>query len=88
MQCFERIGECISVVHIDLVNFQIIQRNGGPALPPALPHEIRWKDTVRSTFGDEVVTTMRVAGFKGKYVFHCHNLEHEDRGMMPRFDVV
>lgn len=35
------------------------------------PHEIGWKDTVALNVGDEVVITMRVAGFKGKYVFHC-----------------
>jgi spore coat protein A, manganese oxidase len=70
-------------VHIHLVNFQILQRNGGPALP----HEIGWKDTVALNVGDEVVIGMRVEGFKGRYLFHCHNLEHEDRGMMARFDV-
>lgn len=70
-------------VHLHLVNFQILQRNG--AAP--LPHEIGFKDTVALNVGDEVVVGMRVEGFKGKYVLHCHNLEHEDRGMMARFDV-
>jgi spore coat protein A, manganese oxidase len=73
----------IHPVHIHLVNFQIRERNGGPALP----HEIGWKDTVALNVGDEVVVGMRVEGFKGRYLFHCHNLEHEDRGMMARFDV-
>ena len=26
--------------------------------------------------------------FPGPFVFHCHNLEHEDVFMMARFDVV
>ena len=26
--------------------------------------------------------------FKGKYVLHCHNLEHEDSGMMLNFEIV
>jgi len=73
----------IHPVHIHLVNFQILERNSGPALP----HEIGWKDTVALNVGDEVVVGMRVEGFKGRYLFHCHNLEHEDRGMMARFDV-
>ncbi|WP_462220493.1 multicopper oxidase domain-containing protein [Ferruginibacter sp.] len=25
---------------------------------------------------------------KGKYVLHCHNLEHEDSGMMLNFEIV
>ena len=70
-------------VHLHLVNFQILQRNGGAALP----HETGLKDTVALNVGDEVVIGMRVEGFKGRYLFHCHNLEHEDRGMMARFDV-
>ena len=27
-------------------------------------------------------------GYRGKYVFHCHNLEHEDMMMMANFEVV
>ncbi|HXW92539.1 MAG TPA: multicopper oxidase domain-containing protein [Terriglobales bacterium] len=71
-------------IHIHLMNFQILQRNGGPPLP----HEVGLKDTVALNVGDEVVVGMRVAGFRGRYLFHCHNLEHEDRGMMARFDVL
>jgi spore coat protein A, manganese oxidase len=70
-------------VHIHLLNFQILRRNGGSALP----HETGWKDTVALSVGEEVVVGMRVEGYAGRYVFHCHNLEHEDRGMMARFDV-
>lgn len=71
-------------VHIHLVNFQILQRNGRPPLS----YEAGFKDTVALNVGDEVVVGMRVNGFRGKYLLHCHNLEHEDRGMMARFDVV
>jgi spore coat protein A, manganese oxidase len=70
-------------IHIHLLNFQILQRNGGPALP----HEMGWKDTVALNVGDEVLVGMPVEGFTGRYLFHCHNLEHEDRGMMARYDV-
>lgn len=80
---FREKHKVIHPVHIHLVNFQILERNGGPALP----HEMGWKDTVGLNVGDEVVVGMRVEGFKGRYLFHCHNLEHEDRGMMARFDV-
>ncbi len=26
--------------------------------------------------------------FTSKYVYHCHNLEHEDMGMMRNYEVV
>jgi FtsP/CotA-like multicopper oxidase with cupredoxin domain len=31
---------------------------------------------------------MQFANFRGRYVFHCHNLDHEDRDMMSQFDVI
>jgi spore coat protein A len=31
---------------------------------------------------------MQFIDFTGPYVFHCHNIEHEDMRMMTRFDVV
>jgi FtsP/CotA-like multicopper oxidase with cupredoxin domain len=30
---------------------------------------------------------IRWKGFRGIYVFHCHNLEHEDHDMMSQFEV-
>jgi spore coat protein A, manganese oxidase len=31
---------------------------------------------------------MTFAGLRGRYVFHCHNIEHEDHDMMTQFEVV
>ena len=31
---------------------------------------------------------MKFQTFRGRYVFHCHNVEHEDLAMMARFDSV
>ena len=70
-------------VHLHLANFQILKRNGRP---PA-DYESGLKDTAALDVGDEVEIAVRFPGYKGKYLFHCHNLEHEDRGMMARFDV-
>jgi spore coat protein A len=28
-----------------------------------------------------------VHGYRGRYVFHCHNLEHEDMAMVANFRV-
>jgi FtsP/CotA-like multicopper oxidase with cupredoxin domain len=70
--------------HVHLVNFQILDRNGHP------PHEYErgWKDTLRLDSGDDVNVIMRFDGYRGRYLMHCHNLEHEDYDMMMRFDVV
>jgi len=51
-------------------------------------HERGWKDTLRLDSGDEVRVIMRFDGYRGRYLMHCHNLEHEDYDMMMRFDVV
>jgi spore coat protein A len=70
--------------HVHLTHFQVLERNGKP--PP--PHEGGWKDTV-SLEGDETVSVVvRFDGYRGRYLLHCHNLEHEDHDMMARFDVV
>jgi FtsP/CotA-like multicopper oxidase with cupredoxin domain len=35
-----------------------------------------------------VVVRMRFTDFTGKFVFHCHILNHEDNGMMAVIEVV
>jgi len=70
--------------HIHLVNFQILDRNG----QPPRDYERGWKDTLRLDSGDDVRVIMRFDGYRGRYLMHCHNLEHEDYDMMMRFDVV
>ncbi|WP_281848787.1 multicopper oxidase domain-containing protein [Dyella sp. GSA-30] len=69
--------------HIHAVQFQILTRNGEP---PA-PHERGWKDTVRLVEGDDVRVAVRFDAYPGRYLLHCHNLEHEDHDMMARFDI-
>jgi len=81
---FHETRSVVHPVHLHLVNFQILERNG----KPPLAHETGWKDTVALTTGEEVRLIARFGGYRGRYLLHCHNLEHEDRGMMARFDVV
>jgi spore coat protein A len=38
--------------------------------------------------GKEIEVIARFTGYRGRYVFHCHNLEHEDMGMMANLRVV
>ena len=70
--------------HVHLAHFQILERNG----KPPLPHERGWKDTAALDGGDEVLLLLRFEQFHGRYMLHCHNLEHEDHAMMARIDVV
>jgi spore coat protein A len=89
-------------IHLHLVRFQILDRRKydtftytttgelrytSPAIFPD-PHEAGWKDTVQAH--SEMVTRIiiRFEGFVGRYVWHCHILEHEDNEMMRPYDVV
>jgi spore coat protein A, manganese oxidase len=71
-------------VHLHLVHFKVLSRNNGEPLPT----DSGWKDTVDLTAGERATVIARFDGFRGRYVFHCHNLEHEDMMMMANFEVV
>ena len=58
---------------------------GPQAIPP---NEVAWKDTVRVNPGEKTTIAARFDGFAGRYVYHCHVLEHEDHDMMRPFDVL
>ncbi len=47
-----------------------------------------WKDTVLVMPGETVRVIRRFADFTGLFLYHCHNLEHEDMGMMRNFEIV
>jgi spore coat protein A, manganese oxidase len=89
-------------IHLHLVRFQILDRRPydpwtyqttgqlkftGPPVPPE-PSEAGWKDTVRAH--PKMVTRIIVPfeGFTGRYVWHCHILEHEDNEMMRPYEVI
>ncbi len=44
-----------------------------------------WKDTVLVMPGERVKIIKPFEDFKGLFMYHCHNLEHEDMGMMRDF---
>ena len=70
--------------HVHLAHFQILERNG----KPPLAHERGWKDTAALGPGEDMLVMIRFEQFRGRFMLHCHNLEHEDHSMMSRFDVV
>lgn len=71
-------------IHIHLVQFQILNVNG----QPQDPSKHGWKDVFLIAPGGEVTVAARFDGYTGKFLMHCHNLEHEDMGMMADFEVV
>jgi spore coat protein A len=94
--------EDVHPIHLHLVRFQVLDRRPfdqfhyfakgelsyiGHALPPD-PAEAGWKDTVRAD--PQMVTRIivRFEGYAGRYVWHCHILEHEDNEMMRPFEVL
>ncbi len=46
-----------------------------------------WKDTVLVMPGEEIEIAKPFSDYPGLYLYHCHNLEHEDMGMMRNFFV-
>ena len=89
-------------IHLHLVRFQILDRQRfdgfayanqnvlryrGAAIPPEAS-EAGWKDTVRADPGMITRIIIPFEGYTGRYVWHCHILEHEDNEMMRPFDVV
>ncbi len=73
-------------MHIHALQFQVLSRTGGRGA--LIPTETGWKDTVMLMPGETVRTIMTFGQNKGKYVVHCHNLEHEEDGMMLQFEIV
>jgi spore coat protein A, manganese oxidase len=89
-------------IHLHLVRFQILDRQAfdtdtlqfkgtmrvmGPRLPPE-PYEAGWKDTVRAEPGFITRIIVKFEGYTGRYVWHCHVLEHAANEMMRPFEVV
>ncbi|WP_454856031.1 multicopper oxidase family protein [Promicromonospora soli] len=70
-------------IHLHLNPFQVLSRGiGDPG-----PFDAGWKDTIDLRPAEQVAIAVRFDGYPGKYVFHCHNLEHEDMVMMGNFVV-
>jgi spore coat protein A len=71
-------------IHVHLGHFQVLSRTGrNPS-----PTDGGWKDTVDVHPYEVVEVLVRFSGHRGRYMMHCHNLEHEDMAMMANFDVV
>jgi FtsP/CotA-like multicopper oxidase with cupredoxin domain len=75
--------------HIHVNPFQIVEIKDSDGTVRTIPLKDRmWADTVSVPRHGYVKIRSRFVDFKGRYVLHCHILNHEDRGMMMNVEVV
>ena len=67
--------------HLHGFQFQVLDRNGVPE-----PYR-SWKDVVNVPKHERVRFIVRFLDHPGKWMFHCHILDHEDHGMMGVLEV-
>jgi FtsP/CotA-like multicopper oxidase with cupredoxin domain len=72
------------LVHLHHADFYMLERNG--RRPP------RWERALKETFFLDPQDVVEVGGHfsdhLGKFVVHCHMLDHEDHGLMSQFEVI
>ena len=75
--------EPVHPFHIHVNPFQMVRPG-----PDGKPAKV-WKDTIVVEAGDEPLRLLtRYEQFTGKFVQHCHILDHEDQGMMELLEIV
>jgi spore coat protein A len=99
---FVNLSEDTHPMHLHLVRFQLLDRRQfdvfaylnkkglrylDAAVPPE-PNELGWKDTVQCPPGMITRIITKFEGYTGKYLYHCHILEHESNDMMRPFEVI
>lgn len=72
------------VMHLHHTDWYLLSRNGRPPPP--------WEDCLKESFfvypGEQIRVAGHFADYTGKFVIHCHMLDHEDHGLMSQFEVV
>jgi spore coat protein A len=72
------------VMHLHHTDWYLLERNGKP--PPAS------EDCLKETFflypNEKILLAGHFSDYTGKFVIHCHMLDHEDHGLMSQFQVV
>lgn len=72
------------LIHLHHTDWYMLSRNG--KRPPP------WERCLKETFfldpGERVVVAGHFSDYTGKYVIHCHMLDHEDHGLMSQFEVI
>ncbi len=72
------------MMHMHLTDWRLLARNGKPPPP--------WEDCLKETFflypRERILVAGHFVDYTGKFVVHCHMLDHEDHGLMTQFEVV
>lgn len=72
------------LIHLHHTDWYLLSRNG--RRPPP------WERCLKETFfldpRERLLIAGRMSDYVGKYVVHCHMLDHEDHGLMSQFEVV
>jgi spore coat protein A len=94
--------EDVHPIHLHMVKFQILDRRPfesfqyitqgtlrylAEANPPDA-NEMGWKDTARVNSSTVTRIIVPFHGYAGRYVWHCHILEHEDNEMMRPYEIL
>lgn len=80
-------------LHVHAVQFQIVARTMDAAGAAAYATvqdgfvDMGWKDTILTMPGERIRIIQRFGPYPGTFLYHCHNLEHEDEGMMRNFRI-
>lgn len=80
-------------IHLHQVQFNILERDTSE-MDEEVWNSVKdgfindgWQDTVLLMPGMKIKIIMRFEDFKGLFLYHCHNLEHEDMGMMRNYKI-
>ncbi len=99
---FVNLTEDVHPMHLHLVRFRTLDRRTfepfdyqtrkklrylGPGEPPAA-NEAGWKDVVQCPPGQVTRILVTFDGYPGRYLYHCHILEHEANDMMRPYEVI
>jgi bilirubin oxidase len=80
-------------IHLHGQQYQVVSRHAAHVNPVHYATikegflDSGWKDTVLVAPGEEVEIIKPFEDYTGLFLYHCHNLEHEDLGMMRQFYV-
>jgi spore coat protein A len=72
------------VMHMHHTDWYLLSRNGRKPPP--------WEDCLKESFflfpRESILVAGHFVDYTGKFVIHCHMLDHEDHGLMAQFEVV
>jgi spore coat protein A, manganese oxidase len=72
------------VMHLHHTDWYLLEREGRPPPP--------WENCLKDTFfvypNEKILLAGHFSDYAGKFVVHCHMLDHEDHGLMSQFQVL